>query len=238
MKKPTFIFSFSLPELIQRHDKVIQFVTRDAEAFTRFGYSEEWRQGIVQIAEKLRQLLPDDYYAAQQKHKTQLKKECRKNLERFIGDLRIRAKYALGEKSFDFQLYNFTKMNRTGDKELVTFTLHIIKTARDQMTRLALRNVDQALLDNIEACRQELDDLIDTQQLAVSERREMRFKRTSLANQLYELLSEACDIGKNIWNGSNAAYYTDYVIYGSKQTIDEVEELEEMEAASGQETGN
>jgi len=238
MKKPTFTFSFSIPELIQRNDKVVQFIGRDASEFARFGYGDPWRTSIEQVAGELRQLLPDDYYAAQQKHKTQLKNDCRKNLERFIGDLRIRAKYALGEKSYDYQMYNFTKVGILNDKELITFTLHIKRIAKDQMTSLALRNADQTLIDNIEASRQQLDDAIDDQQLAVSERREMRFKRTQLANQLYQFISEACDIGKNIWKDTNNAYYTDYVIYGSKQTIDEVEELEEMEAASGKETGN
>ena len=238
MKKPTFTFGFSLSELIQRNDKVLQFIVRDAAEFTRFGYGDPWRAGIEYVAGELRQLLPDDYYAAQQKHKTQLKNDCRKKLERFIGDLRIRAKYALGEKSYDYQMYNFTKIGILNDKELITFTLHIKRTAQDHMTQLALRNVDQLLLDHIDAACQQLDDAIDDQQLAVSERREMRFKRTQLANQLYQFISEACDIGKNIWNGTNDAYYTDYVIYGSKQTIDEVEELEEMEATTGEETGN
>ncbi len=238
MKKPTFSFSFSLSELIQRNDKVLQFIVRDAAEFTRFGYGDPWRTGIEYVAGELRQLLPDDYYAAQQKHKTQLKNDGRKKLERFIGDLRIRAKYALGEKSYDFQMYNFSRIGILNDKELITFTLHILKIAQEQMTRLALRNVDQTLLDNIEASREELDNAIDDQQMAVSERREMRFKRTQLANQLYQFISEACDIGKNIWNGTNDAYYTDYVIYGSKQTIDEVEELEEMEVTTGEEGEN
>ena len=238
MKKPTFTFGFSLSELIQRNDKVLQFIGRDAAEFIRFGYGESWRTTIEQTASELRQVLPDDYYGAQQKHKTQLKNEYRKNLERFIGDLRIRAKYALGEKSYDFQMYNFTRISSLNDKELITFTLHILKIAQEQMTRLSLRNVDQTLLDNIEATREELDNAIDDQQMAVSERREMRFKRTQLANQLYQFISEACDIGKNIWNGTNEAYYTDYVIYGSKQTIDEVEELEEMEATTEEDLGN
>ncbi|MBI9065502.1 MAG: hypothetical protein JEZ14_26185 [Marinilabiliaceae bacterium] len=238
MKKATFTFGFSLSELIQRNDKVLQFIARDAADFTRFGYGEPWRTGIEQTAGALRLILPDDYYGAQQKHKTQLKNDCRKHLERFIGDLRIRAKYSLGEKSYDYQMYNFTKIGTLNDKELITFTLHIIKIAQNQLAHLALRNADQTLIDNIETSRQELDDAIDDQQMAVSERREMRFKRTQLANQLYQFISEACDIGKNIWNGTNDAYYTDYVIYGSKQTIDEVEELEEMEATTGEETGN
>ena len=238
MKKPTFTFGFSLSELIQRNDKVLQFIGRDAAEFTRFGYGESWRTTIEQTASELRQVLPDDYYGTQQKHKTQLKNEYRKKLERFIGDLRIRAKYALGEKSYDYQMYNFTKTGVLNDKELITFTLHIKRTAQDHMTQLALRNVDQSLLDHIDAACQQLDDAIDDQLLAVSERREMRFKRTQLANRLYQYISEACDIGKNIWNGTNEAYYTDYVIYGSKQTIDEMEEIEEMEATTEEDTGN
>ncbi|MBK3519474.1 hypothetical protein [Carboxylicivirga marina] len=232
MKKLTFLFSFSLAELVQRADKVLAFIVRDMAQFAKFGYDTSFSDKIKVAADNLRELLPDDYYAAQQKLKTQLKKKSRQLLDDLISDLKLRAKYALGEKSYEFQTYAFYKLSKMSDKELVTFTVHIVNTAKGHLEQLATRNVDQTMLDAITAQRADLDDKIDDQQLSISARREMRVKRTQIANELYTLVGEACDVGKSIWARSNEAFFTDYVIYGSKKAIQEVEELEEMETSN------
>ncbi len=228
MKKLTFNFNFSLAELIQRADKVLAFILRDAVQFAKFGYDTLFSDKIKTVADTLRNLLPDDYYAAQQKLKTQQKNETRQQLDDLITDLKLRAKYALGEKSYEYQTYSFHKLPGMSDKDLVTFTLHIVNTASGHLEVLSKRNVEQSMLDAITALRQKLDDKIDDQQLSISTRREMRVKRTQIANELYTLLGEACDVGKNIWARDNEALFTDYVIYGSKKAIQEVEELDEI----------
>ncbi|TAJ14952.1 hypothetical protein DMA11_03230 [Marinilabiliaceae bacterium JC017] len=228
MKQPSIIFKFSFAELLQRADKVLYFLNRDLQSFNRYGYTAEYLTKMETTTNSLRNMVPDDYYAGQQKYKTQKKKEARKNLERFLGELKIRAKHALGEDSMDYMVYNFNKLSTINDKDLVTFTLHVHNTATGQLELLAPRNVDQTLLDDILSSRDALDKSIDEQQVSVSVRREMRFKRTQLANELYGMIRESCDIGKNIWKEENEAFYTDYIIYGSNNTIDEMEDLEEI----------
>ena len=40
-------------------------------------------------------------------------------------------------------------------------------------------------------------------------------------------MSECCEVGKRIWDGTNPAFYDDYLIYGSQTSINEEDVPEE-----------
>ncbi|TLX78356.1 hypothetical protein E9993_01370 [Labilibacter sediminis] len=226
MTKP--IFNFSIPELCQRADKLAISYKRDTESFKAYGYNGESLSNIETQTETLKQYPSDDYYEGKQKQATDVKNQLRATLETNISDLKNRTRLALGTKSMDYSLFKFSKLASLNDNDLVQYSLHVVNIAQPILDKLSSRLVTQEDLDTILSDRSKLDDAIDIQASAISERRIKKVERTKLANELYQLISELSEVGKIIWKEQNEAYYTDYVIYGSAKAIVEQEiEVEE-----------
>jgi len=226
------IFKFPIPELCQRADKLAISYKRDENEFISYGYNGTTLITIETKTEELKQFPSDDYYGGLQKLTTDQKNESRSHLETNIVDLKTRVKLALGSKSVDYSLFRFNKLGSLNDNELVQYALHVVNTAQPMLEKLAERLVTQEMLDAILADRKKLDDAIDKQSTAISERREKKVKRNELANELYTLLSELSELGKTIWKNKNQAFYTDYVIYGSSKSMeDQLDEQDETSEA-------
>jgi hypothetical protein len=223
------LFNFPIAELCQRSDKLQASYLRDEAEFINYGYSAETAATLSEKTEMVKQFPSDDYYEGEQRIVTNAKNTARENLINNICDLRNRARLTYGSNSVDYKAFNFKHITEISDNELVQRALHINQVATSRLEILAGRMVTQANLDDIMSGRKLLDDQIDQQALAVTTRREKKLERTRLANDLYKLLSEVCEVGKIIWKGKNEAYYLDYVIYGSAKPIAQQEDDLEVE---------
>ncbi len=229
----TTLFNFSVSELCQRADKLVMSYKRDQESFLRYGYTDEMGLMVTQKTAQLKEFLSDDYYAGLQKEATDAKTQVRTQLEKHIIDLRNRAKLCYGANSTDYNMFRFGKLSHLADYALVQYAFNVVQVARPRMEKLGERNVSPALLEAILEQRIHLDDAIDIQAEAITNRREKKHARIKLSNELYSLLSELCEVGKMIWKGQNEAYYNDYVIYGSSKTLESVgEEVESTTESS------
>lgn len=219
MSKP--IFNFSIAELCQRTDKLAISYKRDETEFIKYGYNGTTLTTIEEQTETLKHFPLDDYFIGLQKVATDEKNQIRIRLENNISDLKTRTKLCLGSKSIEYNLFKFNKQGNLTDNELIQHALHVVNTAQPLLDKLSKRLITQETLLTIIQDRNLLDDAIDKQSTAVSERREKKVKRILLANTLYCQLSELSEVGKTIWKNRNEAFYTDYVIYGSSKSIKE-----------------
>nr|WP_321451183.1 hypothetical protein [uncultured Carboxylicivirga sp.] len=222
-------FGFSIAELLQRNDKLQVVMKRDTEQFQGYGSGNDILEQMASLGTKLKEMPSNAYYEGEQKLLTDKKGNIRSALENDINDLRNRARLTYGSKSVEYDIFQFGRTHQLADNELVTHALHVAKTAESRLNILANRQVSQVLIDSILSNRTLLDDVIDEQSLAMSKRREKSVERITMANELYGLISEACEIGKLIWKGKNEAYFTDYVIYGSSKPIAEQTEVDKEE---------
>jgi DNA-binding protein Fis len=160
--------------------------------------------------------------------KTEEKKGYREGLIAQISDLRFRAKLALGENDTRYRLFRFSSLSRMTDKDLVSYAKHVVQTATNLLPELSIRRVDQPMLDQILQHTSLLDTAIDIQAEFMALREQKQVERTAAANELYDRIAEACEVGKKIWENKNQAFYDDYVLYGSHKaaevTVDETEE--------------
>ena len=217
------IFNFPIPDLCQRADQMVYSYNRDKKEFINYGFNSTTLTAINVKTESLKHFPSDDHYGGLQRLSTYNKNQIRVITEAHIIDLRTRIKLAIDVKSVEYSLFRFNRLSHIGDNELVQYVLHVVNTAQPMLDRLSRRLVKQVTLDKMMELRQQLDDAIDKQSTAVSERSEKKAKRNILANELYTLLSELSDVGKMIWKNKNEAFYTDYVIYGSSKLMDEGE---------------
>ncbi|MBS2096635.1 hypothetical protein [Carboxylicivirga linearis] len=192
-------FGFSIAELLQRNDKLLIVIKRDAEQFKGYGSGNELPEKMATLGSSLKEMPSNDYYEGEQKLLTNQKAEIRLALENDINDLRNRVRLTYGSKSVEYDIFRFGRIHQLSDNELVQHALHVVKTAEPRLDKLSGRQVTQSLLDSILGNRTLLDDIIDKQSIAMSLRSEKSLERKTLANELYGLISEACDIGKLIW---------------------------------------
>lgn len=229
-------FSMSFAELAQRGDRMFALVTRDQEHFTALGYAEDLPAQLQNKTNAFKALLPDMFYEGQQMLKTDEKSGHRQELKALLGEVRFRARLALGENSTKYRLFRFTSLTRLNDKELVSYAKHVIQTAQQMLPELAPRRVDQPMLDEIVAANTRLDDAIDSQAEAIAVREQKRVERVDESNSLYELIVELCNVGKRVWENKNEAFYDDYVLYSSSKSTEGAGSEEEVPEES--EAGN
>lgn len=224
-------FNFSIAELCQRGDKLIATYLRDQAEFVNYGYSAETATAIETQTNELKEFPTDDYYEGLQQIATNNKNKSRASLEYNLVDLRNRARLVYGINSVDYKAFKLKRVGDLNDNELVQRALLACQVAAPRLVPLGKRMVSQESLDVIMNDREQLDNDIDKQAAAITQRREKKIERTRKANKLYKLISEISDVGKLIWKGKNEAYYLDYVIYGSAKAVAQQDEELETEVS-------
>ena len=217
-------FNFSFGTLTQRADRIDSLLERDADQLMNYGYDATFRTSFNAKVTTFRQLPSDNYWLGQQTLKTDAKNKAVNQLTGLLGDLRLKSKYALGEKSMEYKALRFNKLKNIKPQDLILLANHICTTCRGLLEKLASRSVTEETLSEIEAAVAVLDDAIDEQQQSISTREAKTVEREKTANEIYDQISEVCEAGKKIWDGVNEAYYNDYVIYSSSEPIDEDKE--------------
>ena len=225
----TTSFNFSMGTLTQRADRIDNLLERDAEQLSPLGYDETFRTNFKTNVTAFRQMPSDNYWLGQQTLKTDAKNKAYAQVKELLSTLRFRCKYALGEQSVEYKAIRFNKLKDVKAADLINLANHICTTCREMLDKLASRNITEETLTEIEAAVTVLDDAIDEQQTLISTREAKTVERERAANEIYRSITEICEAGKDIWEGVNEAYYNDYVIYGSKDTIEEDEPVEEDE---------
>lgn len=217
-------FNFSYGELLQRGDRVVVLVERDSVQFQSVGYEQEFVDELSDKLDYFRQLQPDEYWSGLKTIKTNEKNEARSELMYLLSELKFRARLALGEDTVNYKSFRFANMEKADENKLIFYGNHVVKMAGNMLEELAPRRVDDTTLTEIGTAIGKLDDTIDEQKNSVSVREEKTFERREKANELYNLIAEASEVGKRVWDGKNHAFYDDYVIYGSQSSINEDEE--------------
>lgn len=207
-------------ELAQRGDQLSIWVTRDKDEFFKFGYPETLGADVKNKTDRFKEIEPDMYWEGQQMLATNIKNDSSELLKALLGDFRFRARLALGEKSTHFKLFKFKGLITLSDSDLVMYSKHVIKTAESFTAQLETRNIDAEVIGKIQTVMQELDDAIDTQQVAMGKREQKRAERIEFGTGLYSFMAELCDVGKRIWQNKNEAFYDDYVLYGSHKSAE------------------
>lgn len=224
-------FNFSFGTLTQRADRIDSLLLRDAAEFAALGYEDSYRADLKANVDVFRQLPSDDYWLGQQMLQTEAKKKALESLTDQLINLRFRAKLALGEQSVDYRALRFGKIQTMKEQDLIIFAHHVSTTCRQMLDKLERPNITEDMLTNLDTTTRQLDDAIDEQKKMISNREAKTFEREEKANAIYTQIAEICEVGKKIWEERNEAYYNDYVIYGSKEAIEEDEETEAEESA-------
>ncbi|TLX74104.1 hypothetical protein E9993_13480 [Labilibacter sediminis] len=207
------LFKFSIADLCQKSDHIQTAIQRDITEFERYGYSFETINYLHHKTSTLKAFKSDAFYAGELKQATNSKNITRRSLIRNLIDLRNRYQLIFEPRSADYKLFELGRINDLPDHEILQKTLQCCQVSQERLPALNKRMVTQEMLDTIMTDRKKLEEELDKQVKAVTNRREKRIERVRLSNELYLLLGELCKVGKIIWRDRNEAFYSDYIIY-------------------------
>ena len=214
--KPEFRMSFA--SLEQLGDKGIGLAGRDSAELAEFGIDATWTGNLESKVDDLKDMPTDDELRAEISLKTEEKDALRDVLEADIRTIVVRAKNVFGEKSAKYRRFGFSAMDELNDAEMVRLGRRVKRSAQRFLTELAVRGLTQQEIDDMNTNLGDFDDKIDEKDEAVRDRDIATEDRIELGNEIYGLITELFDYGKDIWRETNEAKYNDYVIYRRDNT--------------------
>ncbi len=218
----SMMFEFTIVELCQRAEKLVECYARDIEAFGKCGYSRDKEKVLREKITQLKVILSDGDYEILQRLADYHKEEARLNLEIRINELRHRVGLCFDVKSENYLKYNFTKLQDLSDVDLLEYAFHVVHVAKSQLKALTREMVTLDDLYHILEDRDNMEAAINELANCTVERREKKKQRIALANDIYKLIREYSQIGRFLWHGKNEAHYTDYTICGSGKAIEKM----------------
>ena len=191
-----------------------QCMTRDIAEFTEYAVTAADITAMITLANQLNDLPDDDYVLQEYLANVQAKNELAEILMSLTKKLATRVELHYGRNSSQYRNFNISKFIGLTEGEFVTQAGLFSKFLEDNLAALAKEGVTAAMLTEYDGTITALKN----QRSVVSDlgikRKDKTTERIDIGNDLYELVSRYCDIGKRIWKGVNPAKYNEYVIYG------------------------
>jgi len=194
-------------------DKKAFLAERDLNELASYNYSQQKLDAFKQKAALFKNLPSDDYWEGLKVEKTEEKNKGRANLASPINEIRNRIRMVFGESSAVYRNLHVGDYSKISDTEIQDMALRIIMTARDKKTQLTEVGLTDAMITRLETQSAIFNDMLTSQKVFEMQRAEETEKRIIAGNELYTLLIEICEIGKNVWLGRDEAKYNEYLLY-------------------------
>lgn len=215
MKKQesTSHFKMSYAALMQLGDKAEMLIDRDAAVLVTYGVNNDMKTQIVNKTQALKDLPTDEELLAIVSLRTEEKNKHADELKTAIRNITVRAKNFYGEDSAKYKQYGVKGLDKMTDDELYRCAKRVVRTATADLSELSAKGLTQDEITELSNLMQTFDDIIDAKDQAIRERDIATEQRIEEGNDLYKLISEVFDYGKNYWYSREEAKYNDYIIY-------------------------
>lgn len=228
MKQEVVVFSsnMSYGDLSQLADAGVNTAMRDISDLSLFGVDIAFVDNIRQKNAVFKDFATDEEYSGIVSKRTQEKNDLRNVVTKGISNIMIRVKNKYGVNSPDYKRFSTGTMHKDTDSDLVRMARRVTRLANEYLSDLYEKGLRQPEIDSLNEQIDLFDKSIETKDQAVKERDTATQQRALLANEIYALVSELFDYGKQRYIDTNEAKYNDYVIY-SNQTSSMVNTEEE-----------
>ena len=227
MKQEVVVFSSSMSygDLIQLADAGINTAMRDLNDLSLFGVDLAFIDNIRQKNALFKNFATDEEYSGMVSKRTQEKNDLRNIVTKGISNIMIRVKNKYGANSPEHKRFSTGNMHKDTDSDLVRLARRVTRLASEYLNDLYEKGLRQSEIDGLNEQIDAFDKSIEIKDQAVKERDTATQQRALLANEIYNLVSELFDYGKQCYVDTNEAKYNDYVIY-SNQTSSMVDSEE------------
>ena len=190
-----------------------QCMTRDSVEFSEYLVTAANITALNALATQLNDLPNDDYVLQEYSAAVEQKNAIYETVISLAKKLAIRIELHWGKKSSQYRNFNITKLVELNENEFYAQAGLLSKFVEENLTALAKEGVTEAMITEYDAAITSFK----AQRSIVSDlsmnRKDSTTARITLGNELYDLVSKYCEIGKRIWVGVNPTRYDEYVIY-------------------------
>ena len=206
-------FKMSYADLFEVCDKIHSCITRDAEKMGVYGVSQLTIDAFKTKINEFLKFPTDAIMTSDMMIATQNRNELAKNLRIMARTFGVRAKIAFADDKNKYEKFILNDLSRASDDDLLVFCEIIALEAENYLADLSPIGLTQEMIDDFVDKTNEFRLAMIAQVDAVNLRNDSAILRMKKANELYRLLINYSNFGKNIWYEVNEALYNDYIIY-------------------------
>ena len=209
------MYNFPDADLYTSCMQTIRFAHRDIEQFKQYGFSADKLTGFANQCEKFKNLPDDDELVGDQMILTDKKYTAAEKLKSAIRSIMTRVEMKYGNRSGRFRKFGTAKMGDMTDAQLLFCGRRVARVARAQNDFLADVGVNENQIQKVVDAYTVFENALNIQQDKIADRDIAVDIRTEQGNKIYELMIEACNIGKDIWADKDPIKYEQYCVYDS-----------------------
>lgn len=204
-------YNFGDDVLMQKADKLVLTMQRDADAFASRNVDAPRRDEIAKTNQQFKELPTDPELLGLITTATEAKDADSKNLKIKISSVRNMAETKYG-KTGKYKIFNFGELSALSDEDLFRTAKRVVRVGRSVLSDLASEGLTDDLLNEIAELANGFDDKIDKVAEAVENRDIQSQERVRMGNRLWDLMVKYANIGKSLFEFTDEARYNDYVL--------------------------
>ena len=209
--KPDYNMSYS--DLMQLGDEAVILANRDATELAVYGLTPA-KISLLQLkTQELKDMRTDEELLAKVSIATVGKNDFADQVSNAVRSIMVRVKIEFSEKSPEYNSFGVKSLDKLTDNDLYRCAKRVIREATEYLPQLSGRGLTQGEIDDLENTAQTFDDKIDLKDTAIKNRDIATEQRIKLSNELYKLITEVFEYGKDWWYSREEAKYNDYIIY-------------------------
>lgn len=211
-----FLSNISYGQLSQLGDVAVSLANRDMIDLVRFGINEIFSANLKQKNIDFKNFPTDEEFSGFTSKKTSEKDALRDSVHKGISDIMVRVKNKYGISSPDYKRFSSSNMYDETDSNLVRIARRVSRMANEYLDDLYEKGLRQSEIDELSNKIDLFDKSIEVKDIAVQDRDNATQRRAIMANELYSLISELFDYGKQQYVDKDEAKYNDYIIYSNQ----------------------
>ena len=222
MKKKEVVraYNFSDGKLVTTANEKIAFIRRDAAEFSGYGITEAMVDELESKNNLFSDTATDVELVGDQTEVTAAKEQLADQLQEAIRGVmsRVVLKYDLA--SARYRKFGTEALSQQSDTQLLIIASRVFRVGTDMLDDLAVHGLTAAMLNNVKAIRDNLEQELISMNLKISDRDIEQESRVAAGNVIYNTLVKYTKTGQSIWASSSVAKYNDYVIYNTESGED------------------
>ena len=214
-------FAMSYADLIEVCDNFHSCITRDAAEMSVYGVTPLATAAFKTKINEFLAFPTDAILTYDMMSATQHRNTLANNLRIMARTFGVRAKIAFADNTGRYERFVLDDLSHATDGNLLVFCEMVAHEAAKYLVEFEPLGMSQQTIDDFVTATNEFRLAMIAQDDAVMLRDETANLRMKKANELYKLLVNYSNMGKNIWYEVNEALYNDYIIYdytGSNST--------------------
>jgi|GEM_PF-5063991 len=210
------LYRMPQPALAQECDKGLMLIDRDGDLFLKsYGINDEFKDKLFQKNDLFKNTPSDAEILSILTFKTRDRDAVADQCRMAIRSLMLKVKNKFGENSLEYKSFGTGGMNKLNGKELFFLVKTVNRAATTYLLPLAEKGVTQATIDELTQLGKNLDAAIDEKDKAERQRANATAERISLGNEIYKMLVELYDYGKDYWVSRDVVKFSEYILYNT-----------------------